>query len=97
MHIKELPIGKWTKDYKEYLDEIMNEGDTKIVGLREYHTKNTVHFEVELNEDYYSQNRENMQIYEKLFKLTSSISMKNLVGFNQSKKLARYPSIKSIL
>ena len=46
MHIKELQIGKWTKDYKEYLDSIMNEGDTKIVGLREYHTKNRVHFEL---------------------------------------------------
>jgi DNA topoisomerase II len=49
VHIKELPVGRWTKDYKEYIEEIMNEGATKIVSMREYHTKNRVHFELELN------------------------------------------------
>ncbi len=39
----------------------MNEGDTKIVGLREYHTKNRVHFEIELNENYYEQFRDNVE------------------------------------
>ena len=47
--LKELPINKWTKDYKEHLEKIMTEGNSKIEGLREYHTKNRVHFEVELS------------------------------------------------
>jgi len=34
---------------------------------------------------------------EKLFKITSSISMKNLVGFNHQKKLFRYQTVRSIL
>lgn len=38
----------------------MTEGDTKIVGLREYHTKNRVHFELELNEDYYDKFKNNI-------------------------------------
>ena len=49
VHVKELPINKWTKDYKEHLEKIMTEGNNKIEGLREYHTKNRVHFEVELS------------------------------------------------
>lgn len=52
--IDELPIAKWTKDYKLALDQIMNEGEDKIVGLREYHTKDKVHFEVEMNENYFN-------------------------------------------
>lgn len=45
MHIKELPVSKWTKDYKEYLEKIMSDGNNpRIDGLREYHTKNRVHF-----------------------------------------------------
>jgi len=39
-----LPISKWTKDYKIFLDEMMAEGETKIIGMREYHTKDKVHF-----------------------------------------------------
>jgi len=37
-------VARWTKDFKLGLDEIMNEGEDKIVGLREYHTKDRVHF-----------------------------------------------------
>jgi len=50
MEIKELPIGKWTKDYKEFLDSLM-EGDSPILSdIREYHTNNKVHFWLKFNE-----------------------------------------------
>ena len=75
----------------------MNNGDTKIQGLREYHTKNTVHFQVELNENYYRDYHHDMVIFEKLFKITGGISMKNMVGFNNQKKLYRYQTVKAIL
>jgi hypothetical protein len=35
--------------------------------------------------------------YDKLFKLTSNISMKNIVGFNKDKKLHRYQGSKEIM
>ena len=35
----------------------MTEGDTKIAGIKEYHTKNRVHFEIELNEQYYEEHQ----------------------------------------
>ena len=90
VHIKELPIGKWTKDYKEYIEEIMNAGNTKIMSMKEYHTKNRVHFELQLNDAYIRQNGDRIEHYQKLFKLISSISMRNMVGFNSAKRLQRY-------
>ena len=38
-----------------------------------------------------------MVIFEKLFKITGGISMKNMVGFNNQKKLYRYQTVKAIL
>lgn len=43
IHIRELPIGRWIKDHKEFIDELMQKDD-RILGFREYHTKNRVHF-----------------------------------------------------
>jgi DNA gyrase/topoisomerase IV subunit A len=42
VHIKELPVNKWTKDFKEFIETLMDQ--EKVSGLREYHTKNRVHF-----------------------------------------------------
>jgi DNA topoisomerase-2 len=47
VHIKELPIGRWIKDHKEFLEELM-EKDDRIVGFKEYHTRLRVHFEIEM-------------------------------------------------
>lgn len=38
-----------------------------------------------------------MEIYEKFFQINANISMKNLVGFNNIKKLQRYPSSVQIM
>ena len=35
LEITELPLGKWTKDYKEFLEKLINDG--KIEDIREYH------------------------------------------------------------
>jgi len=59
LEITEIPLRKWTQDYKEFLETLMP-GDTKrgeesadhtIEDFREYHTENTVHFEVTLTPD----------------------------------------------
>jgi DNA topoisomerase-2 len=49
-----LPIAKWTKDFKLNIDDIMSKSEDEIVGLREYHTKDKVHFEIELNENFFN-------------------------------------------
>jgi hypothetical protein len=81
-------VGRWTKDFKEYLESLM--ALEKVAGLREYHTKNRVHFEIEMNQTYITEHGPG--VLEKLFKLTCNISMKNMVGFNSNKRLQRYSS-----
>jgi len=42
LEIKELPIGKWTRDYKTFLEELAQKDI--IDDIREYHQENRVHF-----------------------------------------------------
>lgn len=42
LRITELPIGKWTRDYKNFLEELA-QGD-EIEEIREYHEENRVAF-----------------------------------------------------
>ena len=42
VEITELPWRSWTRDYKSFLESLMQEGD--IQDLREYHKDNSVRF-----------------------------------------------------
>ncbi|CAE8645699.1 unnamed protein product, partial [Polarella glacialis] len=59
--ISELPVKNWTQNYKEFLEECMPQEGKKqgeeggstatITDFREYHTENSVHFEVMMTEE----------------------------------------------
>merc|ERR1719382_690265 len=53
LQITELPLRKWTQDYKEFLQSMMPGSDKKqklqIYDVREYHTENRVHFVVRMD------------------------------------------------
>lgn len=59
----------------------MKEND-KIIGFREYHTRQSVHFEIEVDPETIEKHSDDPEYFAKLFKTNSSISMKNMVGFN---------------
>lgn len=42
LEIKELPIGKWTRDYKNFLEDLAQK--EVIDEIKEYHQENRVHF-----------------------------------------------------
>ena len=42
LEITELPIGKWTGDYKKMLEEMAQKEE--ILEIKEYHQENRVHF-----------------------------------------------------
>jgi len=42
LEITELPIGKWTRDYKTFLEELSQKDE--VDEIREYHEENRVHF-----------------------------------------------------
>merc|ERR1740123_583505 len=101
--ITELPIRNWTQSYKEFLEELMpQEGkkpeeasDSTISDFREYHTENSVHFEVMMTPE--QMQRAEQQGLEKLFKLKTSVSLSNMVLFDAQGKIGKYSSALDII
>lgn len=81
LEICELPINKWTSDYKVFLEGLMK--NEEIDDVKEYHKDNTVSFIIK------AKNLEASEI-EKRFKLTSSISMNNFVLFDSKQRIKKY-------
>lgn len=95
LEITELPVGKWTRDYKKELEEMMIK-DGLIEDLREYHTTQNVHFQIKLAEGKLAAMYENNTI-EKIFKLSTSLSANNYVLFDKNLKLRRFENEVAIL
>lgn len=86
LEITELPIGKWTRDYKTFLEDLAQKDE--IEDIREYHQENRVHFIVVVPN--LRKLEEKPDAIEKKFKLTGSISCANFVLFNSQQKIYRY-------
>merc|ERR1711988_1632700 len=102
IEITEIPIRKWTQDYKEFLEGMMP-GEKKseessghmIEDFREYHTENTVHFVVTLTAEKMKECEK--AGLDKIFKLKSSVSTQNMMLFDSAGKIAKYESALDIL
>lgn len=92
LEITELPIGKWTRDYKNFLEELA--GKDEIEEIREYHQENRVHFVLKVPKLADIMRGEGI---EKKFKLASSISANNYVLFNYEGQIRRYLNEEEIL
>jgi len=99
LEITELPVRKWTQDYKEFLAKLVEgSGDGsrgKIDDFKEYHTENTVHFVL-------NGTSEQLKAFqadglEKSLKLKTSLSTSNMVFFDHEGKIKRYSDEKEIL
>merc|ERR1719356_2275254 len=97
--ITELPIRKWTQDYKEFLQGMLpgGEGKTKINvdDVREYHTERTVHFSLKMKDEEMKKAKE--QGIENAFKLCSSINETNMVAFDSDGKIQKYKNVLEIM
>eukprot|EP00850_Spirogloea_muscicola_P005173 SM000023S07629 [mRNA] locus=s23:505696:515452:- [translate_table: standard] len=90
--ITELPVRRWTQDYKEFLESLMETSDKQrepfVKSFSQHHFDTTVHFVVELSEA-------NMALalaegLEKKFKLTSTISTTNMHLFDKDGRITKY-------
>ncbi|KAJ3681634.1 hypothetical protein LUZ60_014207 [Juncus effusus] len=99
LRVTELPIRRWTQDYKEFLESLMTSTDKIkepfIKDYREHNDDVTVHFDVFLTE-------ENMKIaiqegLEKKFKLTTTISTTNMHLFDSKGVIKKYDTPEQIL
>ena len=85
IEITELPIGKWTRDYKTFLEELMAKDE--IEEIREYHMENRVHFIVSSPK---LKELERTNGVSKYFKLSGSLAATQYVLFNHEGKIKRY-------
>lgn len=98
VEITELPIKKWTQDYKEMLEEWVNGTDkvpATVKDYKEYHTDTTVHFVVQMTEKALADAEKDG--LEKHFKLASQITTSNMVCFDMNGKIRKYSSAEEIL
>ncbi|CAE7162205.1 TOP2A [Symbiodinium pilosum] len=99
LEITELPIKKWTQDYKEAVLQPMlstdGPGTGQIEDFKECHTEVTVHFIITVTEE---QMKAHEYIgLEKSFKLRSSLSTNNMIFFDKDGKIKRYADERNIL
>ncbi|OMO96852.1 DNA topoisomerase II, eukaryotic-type [Corchorus olitorius] len=95
LSITELPIRRWTQDYKEFLEAILMGNDAFITDYKQYSTDLSVKFEVTLT-------KENMMMAKqegllKKFKLTTTISTSNMHLFDSRGTIKKYDTPEQIL
>ncbi|GAX77591.1 hypothetical protein CEUSTIGMA_g5035.t1 [Chlamydomonas eustigma] len=99
LEVTELPIRKWTQDYKEWLETLIKPEDKAEVPLlidyKEAHTDQKVHFIIEL-----APNKMQECLTEGLmskFKLNSKFSTSNMVLFDKDGHIKHYSSPEQII
>mmetsp|Transcript_25407 Transcript_25407/g.75631 ORF Transcript_25407/g.75631 Transcript_25407/m.75631 type:complete len:832 (-) Transcript_25407:16-2511(-) len=90
IEITELPIRKWTQDYKEFLAKLADESGNgaQVEDFKEYHTENTVHFT--LGGSVTQMKALEQEGFEKSLKLKSSLPASNIVLFDAEGKVKKY-------
>eukprot|EP00250_Pteridium_aquilinum_P019523 c24465_g1_i1 orf=369-4922(-) len=99
LRVTELPVRKWTQDYKEFLESMMSPTDKIkepfIKDYREHNTDTRVNFEVQLSEN----NMANAlaEGIPKKFKLTTTLSTSNMHLFDARGHIQKYETPEQIL
>ncbi|XP_042514754.1 DNA topoisomerase 2 [Macadamia integrifolia] len=99
IRITELPIRRWTQDYKEFLESIMTGNDKIkdpfIKDYKEHNDDTTVDFEVILSEENLVAAKQEGLL--KKFKLTTTISTSNMHLFDAKGVIKKYDTPEQIL
>jgi DNA topoisomerase-2 len=95
IRISELPIGRWTDDYKGYLLGLVEKG--LVDEVKEYHTESTVDFVLQLTLQGMQEADKHPDSLESFLKLSTAISLRNMHLFSEKGSIQKYPSAASIL
>lgn len=85
IRITELPVGKWTSDYKEYLEQLVEKGILK--NYKNDSTESTVDFTVKTSKEFNVSD----------LRLTASINTTNMHLFDSKNSMRKYDSPEDIL
>ena len=99
--ITELPVGKWTQDYKVFLESMMV-GDEKkkvaeIKDFKENHTETSISFTITADKEKIDEFEKSKTGLLGKFKLTGSISTSNMHLFNTNGFITKYDAPQSIM
>ena len=95
--ISELPIGKWTHDFKEFIEKTIQLEDPWILDYENHSTDEKVKFVIKVNDEVLFDNQYKAKdIIEGKFKLTSSKSVSNLHLYNKDGTITKYDDIYKI-
>ena len=108
LHIKELPVKKWTAEYKEgILEPMLAAGEGKAVekgaekvelvatDLREHHTDTTVSFTLGLTDEAMAAGEK--KGFHKALKLSSTLATSNMTLFDEQSRIAKYDAAEEVL
>ena len=97
--ITELPIGVWSQNYKDFLENLINKNEIRY--YNSYCTDININFEIVMEEQKIKKlnviDKDGTNKFEKKFKLISSINVSNLVAFDKNNKIKKYNTINEIL
>ena len=94
--ITELPIGRWTQDYKQFLCDLVEQGDV-VTGFRENHTDTEVMFTVTLKKEKAAELKENREKLMKDLRLLGSLTTSNFILFNSKGHIHHYKDASEIM
>ena len=102
IHVSELPIGFWTDDFKQLLEnltESVNASGKKVKPyVKDYNDMSqSTNIDVEITFHPGLLDKMNDTEIEKLLKLSTSFSTNNMHLFNEKDKLVKYSSVKEII
>tara|TARA_B100000214_G_scaffold159794_1_gene114669 strand:+ start:272 stop:3646 length:3375 start_codon:yes stop_codon:yes gene_type:complete len=96
--ISELPVGKWTHDFKESIETIMKEEDSWILDYENHSTDEKVNFSIKVSDETLFDNTyKKKDVIEDLFKLTTSKSISNMHLYNKDGVIHKYDTIYQIM
>ncbi len=96
--ITELPIGKWTDDFKEFIETTIQKEDSWIKDYENHSTDEKVKFVVTVSDETLVDLKyKKGDSIEKLFKLTSNKSLTNLHLYNNDGTIKKYNTIYQIM
>jgi DNA topoisomerase-2 len=96
LEITELPIGIWTEDYKEFLENMITNGLNNLKYIENHYTSKNVKFVLHFNANV----RETFEDkFEQLFKMSSSknLSINNIHLFNKNGAIQKYDNTTEII
>jgi DNA topoisomerase II len=105
VYITELPVGTWTKDYKAFLDTLVQaagadakeDGKPILRGFEDLYNDVDVRFTLFLEPAYYVRAKASPEEFEKRFHLTSSWKTTNMCCFDMNMNIVKYDAIGDIL